>query len=143
MLHLLRIVAFVVATAAPALLATPVDTNSSLKDWMVRLIQPGIRKADARLARIEQELSELPKLYTGPRGSRFGFHSETIIQQTEPHYVQIDLGEVRPLDSVVLLPVHLPTLGPAGEGYGFPIRFKIEVSKTPTTGFRSIAEHTE
>ena len=141
--HLLRIVAFVVATAAPALLATPVDTNSSLKDWMVRLIKPGIRKADARLSRIDQELSELPKLYTGPRGSRFGFHSETIIQQTEPHYVQIDLGEVRPLDSVVLLPVHLPTLGPAGEGYGFPIRFKIEVSKTPTTGFRSIADHTE
>ncbi|MBB22836.1 MAG: hypothetical protein CMN04_08145 [Roseibacillus sp.] len=143
MLHLFRIVAFVVATAAPALLAAPVDTNSSLKDWMVRLIKPGIRQGDARLAQIDQELSELPKLYTGPRGSRFGFHSETIIQQTEPHYVQIDLGEVRPLDSVVLLPVHLPTLGPAGEGYGFPIRFKIEVSKTPTTGFRPIADHTE
>ena len=80
MLHLLRIVAFLLATAAPALLATPVDTNSSLKDWMVRLIKPGIRKADARLARIDQELSAPPKLYTGPRGSRFGFHSETIIR---------------------------------------------------------------
>ena len=143
MLHLLRIAPFVLATASSALLATPEDTNSSMKDWMVRLVKPDIRKADTRLTWIDQELSKLPKLYTGPRGSRFGFHSETIIQQTEPHYVQIDLGEIRPLDSVVLLPVHLPTLGPEGEGYGFPIRFKVEVSKTPTTGFRSIADHTK
>jgi len=139
----LRVVPFVLSAAAPALLATPADTNSSMKDWTLRLIKPDIRKADARLGRIDHELSKLPELYTGPRGSRFGFHSETIVHQTEPHYVQIDLGEARPLDSVVLVPVHLPTLGSKGEGYGFPLRFKIEVSKTPTTGFRSIADHTE
>ena len=143
MLRFSRIVPFALVVTGPALLATPEEANSSVKDWMARLIKPGIRKTDARISQIDQELSGLPELYTGPRGSRFGFHSETIIEQTEPHYVQIDLGEVQPLDSVVLLPVHLPTPGPDGEGYGFPIRFKIEVSETRTTGFRSLANHTE
>ncbi len=143
MLRFFRMVPFALVVTGPALLATPENANSAVKDWMARLIKPGIRRTDARISQIDQELSGLPELYTGPRGSRFGFHSETIIEQTEPHYVQIDLGEVRPLDSVVLLPVHLPTLGPEGEGYGFPIRFKIEVSETRTTGFRSLANHTE
>ncbi|HBM78103.1 MAG TPA: hypothetical protein DD438_08325, partial [Verrucomicrobiales bacterium] len=109
MLRFFRIVPFALVVTGPALLATPEEANSSVKDWMARLIKPGIRKTDARISQIDQELSGLPELYTGPRGSRFGFHSETIIEQTEPHYVQIDLGEVQALDSVVLLPVHLPT----------------------------------
>ena len=123
-------------------LATTGPKRPSLGDRIARIVNPAIRKADKRLSRIERELLSLPELYNGPRGSRFGFHSETIADQQEPHHLQIDLGESRSFDSVVLMPVHLPTRGTEGEGYGFPLRFKIEVSDTPDTGFKLLVDQT-
>ena len=116
--------------------------SQSFGDRIARMVNPAVRRADKRLARIERELLSLPELYNGPRGSRFGFHSETISDQEEPHYLQIDLGESRSIDAVILMPAHLPTLGAEGEGYGFPLRFKIELSETPGTNFQSLAEYT-
>ena len=142
MTRVIHMALLALAMAGPDLLATQGEAHSSLRDSVARLIKPSIRKNTARLAQIERELLTLPELYAGPRGSRFGFHSETIIEQSEPHFVQIDLGQSRLFDSIILLPVHLPTFGVEGEGYGFPIRFKIEVSDTPASDFRSIVDHT-
>lgn len=102
----------------------------SLGEKIARLFAGEIRAADRRLAEIKRELELLPELYQGPRGSRFGFHSEPIRIQFEQQHVQIDLGDALPIDAVVLMPVVLPSLGSAGRGYGFPLRFKIEVSDT-------------
>ena len=123
-------------------LATTETKALSLGDRVARIVKPAIRKADKRLSRIERELLSLPELYNGPRGSRFGFHSETIADQQTPHHLQIDLGESRSFDAVVLMPAHLPTRGAEGEGYGFPLRFKIEVSDAPNTGFKLLADQT-
>ena len=132
-----------------ALLAFPTGSlaatgtkGPSLGDSIARIVNPAIRRADKRLNRIARELLSLPELYNGPRGSRFGFHSETIANQQEPHHLQIDLGKSRSFDSIVLMPVHLPTLGKEGEGYGFPLRFKIEVSDAPDAGFKLLVDHT-
>ena len=130
------------ATALPSAFATETKARS-LGDRLARLVSPGIRRIDKHLARIERTLPSLPALYNGPRGSRFGFHSETIANQDEPHHIQIDLGESRPLDAVVLVPVLLPTRGIEGEGYGFPLRFKIEVSDSAGSGFQPVADHTD
>ena len=142
MLRSIHMVPLMLSMAASDLQATPEEPTSPLRDRITRLIKPSIQKTSKRLGQIDQELLSLPELYTGPRGSRFGFHTETISNQTEPHFVQIDLGKVQSVDSVVLLPVHLPTLGAEGEGYGFPIRFKIEVSEKPSSGFQAVADHT-
>lgn len=118
--------------------------SRSLGEKIARLVSGDIRSADRRLHEIDTELEMLPELYQGPRGSRLGFHSETIHTQFEEHHIQIDLREERLIDSIVLMPVVLPTLGPAGEGYGFPMRFKIEVSKTEERDdFQLIADHTK
>lgn len=132
----------VLLTAAPSSLAAGGSGAQSFGDRIARIVNPAVRKADKRLERIERELLSLPELYSGPRGSRFGFHSETIAHQEEPHHIQIDLGESRPLDAVVLVPAHLPTRGIEGEGYGFPLRFKIEVSDSAASGFQLLADHT-
>ena len=79
------------ATALPSAFATETKARS-LGDRVARLVSPGIRRIDKHLARIERKLPFLPALYNGPRGSRFGFHSETIANQDEPHHIQIDLG---------------------------------------------------
>lgn len=100
----------------------------SYSDRIARFFSPKIRAADRRLAEIEERINSLPELYRGPRGSRYGFHSERIQDQETPHFLQIDMGQAWPIDSVILVPVELPIRGDEGEGYGFPKRFKIEGS---------------
>ncbi len=142
MLRSILTVLLALPTALPGAFATETGIRS-LEDRVARLVSPGIRRIDKHLARIEQKLPSLPGLYNGPRGSRFGFHSETIFHQEEPHHLQIDLGKPRLIDSVVLVPIHLPALGSAGEGYGFPLRFKIEVSDSASSGFQPLVDHTD
>ncbi|MFP6899252.1 MAG: discoidin domain-containing protein [Roseibacillus sp.] len=117
--------------------------QSSFADRIARLVDAGVRKADRRLAEIEKRLESLPELYHGARGSRFGFHSETIEDQSEPHWVQIDLRESWPIDSIVLVPVHMPSFANLEEGNGFPLRFKIEVSETKNKpDYQVVVDHT-
>ena len=142
MLRSILIVLLALPTALPGVFATETGIQS-LEDRVARLVSPGIRQIDKHLDRIERKLLSLPEPYNGPRGSRFGFHSETIAHQEEPHHLQIDLGKSHPIDSVILVPVHLPTLGSAGEGYGFPLRFKVEVSDSASSGFQLLVDHTD
>jgi len=48
----------------------------------------------------------------------------------DPYWVQIDLGEERPVDQINLLPV-IPHTFSQSPGYGFPVRFKIEAALEP------------
>lgn len=107
------------------------QTSRSTGERIARFLNPAIRKADARLATLTRELESLPRLYTGPRGSRYGFRSDNITSQIDPHWLQLDLQNSRELDAVVLVPAYVPPLGVQGEGYGFPLRFRIEVSDSP------------
>ena len=56
-----------------------------------------------------------------------GYHAAEAAQADELKWVQVDLGTAHPLDAVIL---HPPT--PAGfddvQGFGFPVRFRIEAS---------------
>lgn len=46
--------------------------------------------------------------------------------------VSIDLGRVMKIDGVVLVPLNLPFYGWPGPGYGFPRRYRVDVSMNPT-----------
>ena len=137
----LFLLALVLVVGQPYSMGAEIESHS-FEDRIARMVNPSVRRADKRLARIDRELLSLPELYTGPRGSRFGFHSETIADQDEAHHLQIDLGQSHPIDAIILLPVHLPALGEKGEGYGFPLRFKIELSDNPDNSFQPLAEYT-
>ena len=140
---MLRLSLLALTAVLPLPHASGVEPESqSFGDRIARMVNPAVRRADKRLARIERELLSLPELYNGPRGSRFGFHSETITEQEEAHHLQIDLGESHPIDAIILVPVHLPTLGAKGEGYGFPLRFRIDLSEYPDSNFQPLAEYT-
>ncbi|MCX6875385.1 MAG: histidine kinase [Verrucomicrobia bacterium] len=95
---------------------------------LARLFSREVREAELRLAQLAGELEGLPALLHGPQGSRYGFHSGTIFDQAEPQWVQLDLGRSYPIDGLVAMPAHVPTIETQGEGYGFPRRFKIEVA---------------
>ncbi len=60
-----------------------------------------------------------------------GYHSQVSSTPQSAKWVQIDLGSVKPVDYVVLLPAR-PTDFPDRPGFGFPEMFRVELSDEPT-----------
>ena len=62
------------------------------------------------------------------RSPSLGFHSGRISEShlTDPPWVEIDLGHVALVDEVRLFPAHPPDFAHS-QGYGFPVRYEIEL----------------
>jgi mono/diheme cytochrome c family protein len=87
----------------------------------------------AILARAGQPLADLDKKISGlakaaKKGDAYGYHSNIEKKQETEKWVQIDLGRSVALGSVVLHPAKDDFAG-IGEGFGFPVRFKVEASE--------------
>ena len=82
--------------------------------------------AGEALLAVEKKIADLKKP-TGDRQAQFGWHSAISTNQDERKWVQIDLGKELPLSQVVLHPCRDDFNG-IGDGFGFPLRFKIEAS---------------
>lgn len=98
---------------------------------LARWFSPGLQGAETRLGEVMAELEKLPALQSQPFASRYGFRSELLSRQDEPHWFQLDLGRSRLIDRIAAVPVNVPVIGAGGGGYGFPLRFKIEISEDP------------
>ncbi|MCU0780867.1 MAG: histidine kinase, partial [Akkermansiaceae bacterium] len=105
--------------------------DGGLAERVARVVSPEFRRGEERLGELAGELSGLPELLPAPHASRFGFRSEMLASQDEPQWVRMDLGRRWKIDRLAVVPVHIPAIGAAGVGYGFPRRFKIEVSDDP------------
>ena len=57
----------------------------------------------------------------------FGYHSQISARQDVPKWVQVDLGELRELDRVMIVGCH-DDFNNIGAGFGFPLRYRIEIS---------------
>ena len=57
----------------------------------------------------------------------FGYHSAISKQPGTVKWVQVDLGQSSAIDEIVLHPCH-DDFGNIGAGFGFPVRFRIEIS---------------
>lgn len=126
---------------ALALLAVPVALLSSLPvfvdgyspdepglaERLTRLVSAEMRRDEVRVSELKAALALLPELQPAPFSSRFGFRSNAVPDEQRPHWIQLDLGRRRSIDRLVAVPVHIPSLGERGKGYGFPRRFRIEV----------------
>lgn len=63
-------------------------------------------------------------------GPEFGYHSAISSMQGEQKWVQVDLGQRIELKCVKLFPCY-DDFNSIGAGFGFPVRFKVEVSDDP------------
>ena len=79
---------------------------------------PALADLDKRIAALEKG---------GKPGEAVGYHSNIEKKQDLAKWVQVDLGRPVVLGSVVLHPCQDDFNG-IGEGFGFPVRFKVEVS---------------
>ena len=117
--------------AAGALHGQDDGDAQGIEAWLAHAFSGELRRAETRLEGISAELKGLPELLSTPFGSRYGYRSEKLESRDEPQWVQIDLGRSWPIDRIAAVPAHIPALGKAGEGFGFPLRFRIEVAGNP------------
>ena len=72
-----------------------------------------------------------------------GFHSPFVATANQVQWVQVDLGREFPISRIALVPTAVQLENEFIEGYGFPIRFRVQVSNDPT--FKTsdlVADHT-
>ncbi len=98
-------------------------------------VQASINKAISeaagpRLAEIDAAIASLPENDANP-GPAYGWHSEISPTPDNEKWVQVDLGEAVPLSEIVLRPCH-DTFKSIGAGFGFPLRYRVDVSTDAT-----------
>jgi mono/diheme cytochrome c family protein len=87
-----------------------------------------LTRAGALLQQLDRKIAALPK--TGKSSDAFGYHSNIEKDPTAAKWVQVDLGRSVPLGSIVLHPCNDDFNG-IGEGFGFPVRYKVELADDP------------
>lgn len=101
-----------------------------------------VRTLEERRTRLLRELVRLPQS-APPTGARLGWHTKMLRSPDESVWVQVDLGRRVPVDVIALVPAHGAALDASGAGYGFPVRFRVEVADDAAFVRREIvADHT-
>ncbi len=116
--------------------------QAGLERKVAGLTSPALKAADADLARKRAALAALPAPPTAPSPSN-GYHSAIMPTADAVKWVQVDLGAVLRIDEVRLIPAR-PTDFRDSPGFGFPLRFRVEVADEPA--FRKpvvLADHTK
>jgi len=85
---------------------------------------PELTAIDAQIAALRAELKNLSQSPSN------GYHSAIESTRDVTKWVQVDLGASQAIGSIHLIPA-MPTDFPDTPGFGFPVRFKIEVSDDP------------
>ncbi len=113
-------------------LALCVATGACAADsagWLARAVSGEVRRLEERHRELERELAALPASPGTPTSTRLGWHSKVLHAADEIVWVQVDLGKVQPVDAVALVPAHGSAQEAEGAGYGFPLRFRVEVAR--------------
>ncbi|WP_198141291.1 DUF1553 domain-containing protein [Verrucomicrobium spinosum] len=87
-------------------------------------------KAGPELATLDARISEARKATKGNASPKFGYHSALAASRDEVKWVQVDLGRSTAVDRVVLAPCYDDFNG-IGAGFGFPVRYRVEISDDP------------
>ncbi|XZE51371.1 DUF1553 domain-containing protein [Planctomycetaceae bacterium SH139] len=81
----------------------------------------------ARLAELNLTIDRLSKQVELVKQPAHGYHSQIVAEPQTTKSVTVDLGSNQPLEQIVLQPCHDDFAG-IGAGFGFPLRFKVEVA---------------
>jgi hypothetical protein len=106
-----------------------IDEQSLLSDRQNAIEKEVAAVADEELKTIDEAIALLEKQSESNR-PEFGYHSKISTSQDTLKWVQVDLGRTVVVDRVILKPAY-DDFNNIGAGFGFPIRFKIEISDDP------------
>ncbi len=108
----------------------------SRRDSLQKAISPHLRELEQQIANPAKRGGENPT-------AAFGYHSGISPRQDATKWVQLDLGERRDIREVTLFPC-FDDFNNIGGGFGFPVRYRIEISDDPefTAPGIVVADHT-
>lgn len=102
-------------------------------------------KAGPRWQELSQQITAAEKAPVGqhPLAAQYGWHSGIASLQEEPKWVQVELPAATEIAQVTLHPCR-DDFNNIGEGFGFPVRYKVEVSSDPAfeKDVRMVADQT-
>lgn len=98
---------------------------------------------EADINRAEAEFARLPLPPHGSGSPANGYHSSIESRADTAKWVQVDLSASVPLGEIRLLPAR-PTDFADTPGFGFPVRFRVDVSNDPAfVQFTTVANHAD
>jgi len=105
--------------------------KKQLTDVIAALEEPLKKKAGEAYAALSKRIDGAAEKSANPNAKPdFGYHSAISPTQDAVKWVQVDLGKSVQVERIVLKPCY-DDYGKIGGGFGFPVRFKIEVSDDP------------
>ena len=139
--------------ASPKLDATKSQLQAQKKEHAERLdglrkqadaaTGPKLESIDGQIAELKRGLAGIPKGILDEKSKTNGYHSGIEKKPDVAKWVQVDLGESKPIEAIRLVPAR-PVDFPDTPGFGFPVRFKIEVGDDVDFGEAiTVADHTK
>ena len=116
--------------ADPALMKKrdALDQTLRVLDRESKVLQAKMRaRGGNELAELERKIAEASRPTGGPQHVEYGYHSGLAAKEDAAKWVQIDLGKSETIHEIVAAPTW-DDFGSIGPGFGFPPRFKIEIS---------------
>ena len=120
----------------------PLDERyAALTNQIAKISSPEIEELDGRLNKLKAQLALVARTAEGAKSPGNGYHSDIATKADTVKWVQVDLGQSLPLDEVRLIPAR-PVDFPDTPGFGFPARFRVEISDNAEfTSPEMIADH--
>ncbi|EDY22074.1 histidine kinase [Chthoniobacter flavus Ellin428] len=136
------------AFAMLALLVSVAPTLShaeSERSWVAELLNPELRRIEKQRAADERELAQLGAPVVGVTAEQLGYqHPRLDAPPLNPAWVQVDLRSSQPIDWIALVPAQLDFQSFDRTAYGFPKRFRIDISDDREfITFTTVANFTE
>ncbi len=118
------------------------ERHAVLTNQIAKISSPEIQELDGRLNKLKEQLAVIARAAEGGKSPGNGYHSVIEPKPDTIKWVQVDLGQSLPLDEVRLIPAR-PVDFPDTPGFGFPERFRVEISASADFGSpETIADHT-
>ena len=96
---------------------------------VVRLLSPKMCRLHTEEQALRDELRTLPPAPERETTARLGYHSGYARTQDTVEWVDMDLKRTHTLDAIVLIATPSDSGGAANAGYGFPLRFQVEIAE--------------
>jgi len=119
----------------PCLAANP---GEGIGPGVVRFFSPEMRRLNDRERVLRAGLQILPPAPERETTARLGYHSGYAKTQDTVEWVDIDLKQTYALDAIVLIATPSDSGGSAEAGYGFPLRFRVEIAEEGSEAERVI-----
>lgn len=115
------------------------QARASSLSWL----SPELRALEAEQRTLASTLDSLPPAPAPQLADRLGYHSGHSPSADTVEWVEMDLRRAEARDAVVLVPAASDGSGALIPGYGFPVRFRVEISSSAEDAERTlIADHT-